>query len=93
MYSIDFKRNEGKEQEDKGKTKNALELNYGGSVACCTITHYGTLKKLYEYKRVTVAKVLIILGKICKALQSLTSTRLNLIDLLNLLRLVNQLDT
>ena len=90
---MDFKRNEGKEQEDKGKTKNALELNYGGSVACCTITHNCTLKKLYKYKRVIVAKVLILLGKIHETLQSLTSTRLNLIDLINLLRLVNQLDT
>ena len=90
---MNFKRKEGKEQEDKGKTKNALELNYGGSVACCTITHYGTLKKLYEYKRVIVSKVLILLGKIHETLLSYEVYKVNLKDLINLLRLVNQLDT
>ncbi len=87
---MNFKRKQGKEQEGKGKNKVALELNYGGSVACCTITHYDTLKKLYKYKRVIACKVLILFGKICKALQSLTSDKVNLINLINLIRLVNQ---
>ena len=88
---MNFKRNKGNEQQSKGKTKNALELNYGGSVACCPITHYGTLKKLYEYKRVIVSKVLILFEKICQALQSLTSDKVNLTDLIKLHRLVNQI--
>jgi hypothetical protein len=48
MYSMDFKRNKGKEYKDKEKTKNALELKYEALRACNTITHNYTLKKLYK---------------------------------------------
>ena len=90
---MDFKRKQGKEQKDKGKTKNALELKYEALRACNTITHNYTLKKLYEYKRVIVSKVLILLGKIYETLSSYEAYKVNLTDLIDLSRLVNQLCT